>query len=189
MVETAKRVFVKTETLDFGSVGAGATAELVVETGLPNLVAADVNPPDGFEADLMVNAYAVPARNEVQNLTNDATGGTFNLTYDGEQTAEIAYDASAAVLETALEALSNIVDVVVTLNGAQDWDIEFLNPGPQDNPALVADDTNLTGEIVGSAVTEPTKGRAPGTAIVRVANVSGGGIDPAEQDFQVICHY
>lgn len=189
MVETAKRVFVKSETLDFGSIGAGATAELVVETGLPNVVAADVNPPDGFEADLMANAYAVPARNEVQNLTNDGTGGTFNLTYDGQQTAEIAFDASAAVLESALEALSNVVDVVVTLNGAQDWDIEFLNPGPQDNPILVADDGNMTGQITGSTVTETTKGRAVGTVLVRVANVSGGAIDPASQDFQIICHY
>jgi hypothetical protein len=189
MVETAKRVFVKPETLDFGVIGAGATAELVVETGLPQIVVAGVNPPDGFEADLMVSAYAVPSRNEVQDLDNDATGGTFTLTYDGEETGDIPYDASAAVLETALEALSNVVDVDVTLNGASDWSIEFLNPGPQDNPILVADDTNLTGEIVGSSVSEATKGRAPGTVLVRCANVSAGGINPAEQDFQIVCQY
>ena len=77
----------------------------------------------------------------------------------------------------------------MTLNGAQDWDIEFHNPGSQDNPALVADDTNMTGQLTGSTVTEVTKGRAPGTVLVRCANVSGGAIDPASQDFQIVCWY
>lgn len=184
---TGKREHIHVETIDFGSVGAGATAEAVVETGLPLVLAAAVNPPDGFEAGLMVSAHAVPARNEVQNLTNDGTGGTFNLTYGGAQTAEIPYNATAAQLELALEALSTIGDVVVTLNSAQDWDIEFLNPGVADLAALVPDDTNLTGETLGSVVTEVTKGRAPGTVIVRVANVTGGGIDPASQDFNIVC--
>lgn len=189
MPDTGKREFIKTETIDFGSIATQTTAEAVVETGLTHVLAAAVNPPDGFEADLVVSAYAVPARNEVQNLTNDGTGGTFNLTFDGQVTAEIAFDATAAALESALEALSNIEDVVVTLNGAQDWDIEFLNPGISDVPALVPDDTNMTGQITGSVVTETTKGRAPGTVLVRAANISGGPIDPASQDFNIVCWY
>jgi len=189
MVETAKRVFVHTAALDFGAIGAGATAELVVETGLKSILGADVNPPDGFVADLVPTAYAVAARNEVQNLTNDGTGGTFNLTFGGAVTAEIPFDATAAQLENALEALSTIEDVVVTLNGAQDWDIEFLNPGAEDVADLVADDTNMTGETTGSVVTETTKGRAGGTVIVRIANVSAAPINPDPADYDIICLY
>ena len=47
-MDTGKREFVHTETLDFGSIGAQSTAELVVETNLPQVIAAAVNVPDGF---------------------------------------------------------------------------------------------------------------------------------------------
>lgn len=53
---------------------------------------------------------------EVQSLDVDATGGTFTITWNGQTTGAIAYNALAAVVQTALEALSNIApgDVVVT---------------------------------------------------------------------------
>lgn len=186
-MSTGKREFIHVETVDFGSIAAGATADVVVEVPIPHVLAATVNPPEGFEAGLVASAFTVPARNEVQNLTNDGTGGTFNLTFESVATAEIPYNATAAQLELALEDISTIGDVAVTLNGAQDWDIEFLNPGAADVGALVADDTNMTGELTGSVVTEATKGRAHGTVILRVANVTGGAIDPASQDFQIVC--
>lgn len=67
---------------------------------------------------------ASPATNEVQTITltsgHVATGGTFTITYDGQTTSAIAYDADAATIDTALEALSNIgvgdVSVSGTLN-------------------------------------------------------------------------
>ena len=37
---------------------------------------------------------------------NNATGGTFTLTFDGQTTAPIAYNATAAAVQAALEALS-----------------------------------------------------------------------------------
>lgn len=186
---TGKREHIHVATLDFGSIGAGATAELVVETGVPSLLACAINPPEGFEADLVATAYAVPARNEVQNVTNDGTGGTFNLSFGGSQSAEIGYDATAAQVELALEDMASIVDVAVTKNGASDWDIEFLNPGVADLALMTKDDTNMTGQITGTVVSEVTKGRATGTAIVRVANVSAAPIDPASQDFNIVCWF
>ena len=55
---------------------------------------------------------------EVQTvtITGGPTGGTFTLTYSGQTTAGIPYNASAAAVQTALENLSNIGvgDVVVT---------------------------------------------------------------------------
>lgn len=57
-----------------------------------------------------------PLSNEVQQvaITGGPTGGTYTLTYSGQTTAGIAYDATAAAVQSALEALSNIAvgDVV-----------------------------------------------------------------------------
>ena len=48
-----------------------------------------------------------------------ATGGTFTLTFDGQTTAPIAFNANAAAIQAALEGLANIEpgDVLVTGNG------------------------------------------------------------------------
>lgn len=50
------------------------------------------------------------AVNEVQTITitGTPTGGTFTLVYDGEYTTAIAYNASAATVQAALEALPSI---------------------------------------------------------------------------------
>jgi hypothetical protein len=56
--------------------------------------------------------------NEVQTLSisGTPTGGTFTLTFDGQTTATIAYNANAAAVQAALIALSNVgaSDVVCT---------------------------------------------------------------------------
>ncbi|MDX3839560.1 hypothetical protein [Streptomyces europaeiscabiei] len=56
---------------------------------------------------------------EVQTvtITGGPTGGTFTLTFDGETTAGIAYNAAAAAVQSALEALSNIEPGDVTVTG------------------------------------------------------------------------
>ncbi len=56
---------------------------------------------------------------EVQTVTvtGAPTGGTFTLTYSGATTAAIAYNAAATAVQTALEALSNLVPGDVTCGG------------------------------------------------------------------------
>ena len=56
----------------------------------------------------------VPPTYEVQRIQHQATGGTFTLTFNGQTTAAIAFDADASDDEGALEALSNIASVNVT---------------------------------------------------------------------------
>ena len=59
---------------------------------------------------------------ETQTLrVTNATGGTFTLTFNGQTTAPIAYNATAAQIQAALEALSNIApgDIIVTGNADQ----------------------------------------------------------------------
>lgn len=60
----------------------------------------------------------IAGTDEVQTvtITGTPTGGDFTLTYSGQTTAAIAYNANAAAVQSALEALSNIAvgDVVCT---------------------------------------------------------------------------
>ena len=60
-----------------------------------------------------------PSNNGRWSVVIDATGGTFTLTYGGFTTTNIAYNANAATIKTALVALdsvggSDLVDVVTT---------------------------------------------------------------------------
>src|SRR5215217_5547460 len=59
---------------------------------------------------LLASAAALGGANEQQTvtITGTPTGGTFTLTYAGATTAAIAYNAAAAAVTTALEALPNI---------------------------------------------------------------------------------
>jgi hypothetical protein len=63
---------------------------------------------------------------EVQTVTlSNATGGTFRLAFLGQTTAAIAYNASAATVESALEALQAVDQVTVTGNAGGPWTITF----------------------------------------------------------------
>jgi VCBS repeat-containing protein len=82
---------------------------------------------------------------QVVYVGSAVTGGTFTLTYEGQTTAPVAHNATAAQLEAALEALSNIDNVAVTgnLGAGASSTITFVDPSP---PAslLVVDDTLIT---------------------------------------------
>lgn len=85
--------------------------------------------------------------NEVQRISNDATAGTFTLSFDGQgPTNPIAYDATGTTIKTELELLSNIteVDVFGTGRTSDPWVVIFLNPGGQNVPQMTHVDS-LTG--------------------------------------------
>lgn len=100
---------------------------------------------------------------EVQCVYNDATGGTFTLSFDGQgPTGAIAYNATAAAVKSALELLSNITEVRVFDNvvpgAGGSWRIEFIDPGHVSEPLLTASDTNLTGHTTGTTIYEVFEG-------------------------------
>lgn len=94
--------------------------------------------------------HYVTARNanERQQVVVDATAGNYTLDFNGQVTANIAFDATASAVQSALEALSNIApgDVIVTLPVAGTYVIEFagtyLDTGVTE---LIATDVDLTG--------------------------------------------
>lgn len=95
---------------------------------------------------------ADPATNEVQTITltdgHTATGGTFTLTYDGQTTSAIAYDANAATIDAALEALSNIGAGDVSVSGTLNTGITVTFTGAlaaTNVVALTADFGSTTG--------------------------------------------
>jgi hypothetical protein len=57
------------------------------------------------------------ALNEIQSITVDATGGTFTITHDGQTTAAIAFDATAAAVKTALVILGAFDENDLTVTG------------------------------------------------------------------------
>ncbi len=107
------------------------------------------------------------AVNEVQTvtITGTPTGGTFKLSFAGQTTSAIAYNASAATVIAALEALSNIgsgnvaggggalpgTAVTITFQGA----LAGVNV-----PMMLTADVALTGGTSPAiAVTETTAGK------------------------------
>src|SRR5262249_40815499 len=89
-----------------------------------------------------------PTANEVQEVElNDATGGTFTLTFDGQTTAALDWDASSSEVESALEALSNIDAVSVSGSAGGPFSVTFEGSLAGTNvPLLVADATSLAND-------------------------------------------
>ncbi|WP_431980007.1 hypothetical protein [Streptomyces qinglanensis] len=108
-----------------------------------------------------------PLSNEVQSIaiTGGPSGGTYTLTYGGQTTAGIAYNATSTQVRTALTALSSIGTGNVTCSG-----------GPHPGSAITV---TFTGALAGTDVEEMT---ASGTGLtggtspdVTVTTVTPGG--------------
>ena len=101
---------------------------------------------------------------EIQAIYNSATGGTFTLSDGVDTTSAIAFDASAATIETRLEAdITSITDVTVTGSGIQidPWVVTFVDPGATNVTQLTANDAGLTGGT--STITTLVEGNDGGT--------------------------
>jgi hypothetical protein len=85
--------------------------------------------------------------NEIQGLVVDATGGTYTLTFTGQTTTALAFGATPATIQTALEALSNIAPGDVVVSGAAPaYQVLFQGVYANINVGqMVADDALLTG--------------------------------------------
>jgi hypothetical protein len=127
-----------------------------IPSGLP------VDASDPANVRPWTNASAV---NEVQTvtITGTPTGGTFTLTFDGETTAAIAYNASAAAVLSALEALPSIQAGDVTVGGGPGpgtpYTVTFVGGlAGRDIPQMTATSSLTGGTTPAVAVTTGTAG-------------------------------
>lgn len=88
---------------------------------------------------------------EVQTLTitGSPTGGTFTISFEGQTTAGVAFDATAADVKNALEALSNIAVGDLTAGGGplpgSAVTITFGGTHAKENVSLMTTTDSLTG--------------------------------------------
>jgi hypothetical protein len=114
------------------------------------VLVADATGLDGGRMSVVQIQTPTAGVNEKQRVTvaTGVTGGTFTLTYSGQTTGTIAYNASAATVSAALIALSNIDagEVAVTGVPGGPWDVTFQNDlGSIDQVLMTGDGTLLTG--------------------------------------------
>lgn len=128
------------------------------------------------ELKQVTNLSSPGAINEVQSVeVASATGGTFTLTFAGQTTSAIARNASAATVQAALEALTNIAPGdVVGSGGALGSSPVVLTFGGAyaglDVPQITADGGSLTGTGASVTTGTTTSGSTAGTSLF-LANV------------------
>jgi YD repeat-containing protein len=98
---------------------------------------------------VLVNLYGY-AGDAVQQLalTGGPTGGTFTLTFNGQTTSPLAYNASAAAVQAALQALSTVGtgNVFVAGGAGGPWTVRFGGSlAGAYQPQLTANGAGLTG--------------------------------------------
>jgi hypothetical protein len=170
---------------DSSIAGAQTTIEIDTLASLPN---ARTTVPIGARFTINTVAdtvFTVTARNsnEKQQVVVDATSGNFTLTFAGQTTGNIVYNAIASVVQTALEALSNIAvgDVVVTSSVAGTWVIEFRGAYLATNvAALTGTDVSLMGG--GDSITITTLRPGGTTWELTFTPALDGGDLPANND-------
>ena len=149
-----------------------------------------IGAPSGNEAPCQP---AHPAPSEVQTVRVQASAGQFRLTFESEATGDLAFDASAAAAQEALEGLAAIgpanVSVINGLNNSlasASYIISFEEGlGGKDLPQLGAENgtTPLSGGT-GVSIATDSNGSLNGAAEVRV-DLSGLTPD-SEYSYQLI---
>lgn len=105
--------------------------------------------PDPHVMEFLIGGAVILTPSEVQTITvtGGPTGGNFTLTFSGQTTGTIAYNATAGAVQTALEALSNV------------------NPG---------DVVCAGGPLPGTPVTVTFSGQYAGTDVALITDVDAG---------------
>jgi hypothetical protein len=151
-------------TLEYGQAGIGKARRIAgfMFNGMSLSISRDGLDFSASGYGKRIEANRNLSTNEVQTvtITGGPTGGTFTLTFSGQTTAGINWNANAAAVESALEALSNIgvgeVDVTGGPGPTTPYLVEFRGTLGRTNVAqMTGDATGLTGGA-GNAVTVTT---------------------------------
>ena len=139
---------------EVGSSGGGNHGDILhlnvnATTGAP-LTYAEITPDIGVSTTTAGNG----STNEVQQISlQDVTGGTFTLTFNGDTTAPIAWDAPPDAIRRALEALVGPGNITVARVGGN-YSVEFREDyGHMNVPTMTANGANLRSNGVHAIIT------------------------------------
>ena len=112
-------------------------------------------------SQIKINDFTPAAVAEVQTLSTDAppTSGHYHLSYGGETTGEILYNATPASIKAALEGLSTIDTITVEgdeFSGLAAGDVTFTFANTLGNVGLISIDSS--GLDSNGTIVETTKG-------------------------------
>lgn len=128
--------------------------------------------PDPHVMEFLIGGAVILTPSEVQTITvtGSPTGGNFTLTFSGQTTGTIAYNASAGTVQTALEALSNVApgDVVCAGGPLPGTPVTVTFGGQYagtDVPLITDVDAGLTGGTTPAVTVTTTTPGGSGDAI------------------------
>src|SRR5262249_50657057 len=105
-------------------------------------------PPAASDTVLRTDTSYAGDNVQLVQLTGNPTGGTFTLTFNGQTTAAIAYNASAATVQIALQALTSIGsgNALVASPTGSGWVVRFAGTlAGAAQPAMTGNGAGLTG--------------------------------------------
>lgn len=139
-----------------------------------------------FETTTQGTILAGTGTDEIQSIAFSAVpdAGAWQLNFDGQLTSSLAFNLTAAQLETELENLSNIGagNVSVSGNFTNGFEITFENDLGEQNVALIVIEANTlenSSNPVTATPTEDTAGVLPNVEVEAQASVSGEVAAPA----------
>ena len=134
----------------------------------------------------------VAGANEVQtiSLAPQATGGQFTLTFGGETTPPLSYDATAAEVQDALQNLASLQNgkVLVTSVNATGgpWQVEFAGRfAATDMPPITGDSSQLSGGFNNTQIVIQPVAASPGVNELQTISMPAAPNDPQHGTFRL----
>lgn len=136
--------------------------------------------PGSYTAGLAVGERVGTRANEVQTITPSGTwsAGTYTISYNGYTTSALAYNANAATVAAALNALTSIDTVTVTGGPLSSAALVVTFTGLQaglDVAMLTINTSSVTGSTPAASIAETTKGNQGSGVYAAYADANSDG--------------
>ena len=110
------------------------------------------------------------------SFNNTPDGGVFRLSFNGEETPDISFNDTSAVIQSALNALPDLSSVLVTGDFSGGFNVNFGNTDgekPQDQIQISSNSLNLNATQTTILVTTVTEGELPNATVQAESTIDG----------------